>query len=184
MKINRIGKILFIGILMLVVIWVEFALVFKVNITPFDTYYFNGYMEREINNTKISMNIYSVEGIFTIDAKNDLLFYVEDNVNNKNIELVDISIDTNTGKRIYHKSVNKNLDNLKGIGKEFIIEKDESNPKSAKNYLVFDNLNLKPSKYKYINIVLTLKYENKIFSYTQNVMRTVNRDHFRGGPLP
>ena len=52
--------------------------------------------------------------------------------------------------------------------------------------MIFENLNLKPSKYKYIDIILTLKYENMIFSYTQRILRTVKKDLFRTemGPTP
>ena len=172
-------RILLIGVPILVVVWLVFWLVLQVYITPFDTYYFDGYMERKINNTTISTSIWSEERIFTINAKNNLLLYVDDDENNKNIELVEISIVADNGKRIYYKSVNKKLDNLKGIGEEFIIKKDEDHLKSGKNYLIFKELNLKPSKYKYTDIILTLKYENKIFSYTQRIVRTVNKDLFR-----
>ena len=81
-----------------------------------------------------------------------------------------------------NQNINKKLDNLKGIGEEFIIKKDEERPfvkKPGKNYLIFEGLNLKPSKHKYIDIILTLKYENKIFSYTQRIVRTVKKDLFR-----
>ena len=172
-------RILFIGVPISVVVWLVFWLVLQVYITPFDTYYFDGYMERKINNTTISTSIWSEERIFTINAKNNLLLYVDDDENNKNIELVEISIVADNGKRIYYKSVNKKLDNLKGIGEEFIIRKDEDHLKSGKNYLIFKELNLKPSKYKYTDIILTLKYENKIFSYTQRIVRTVKKDLFR-----
>ena len=172
-------RILFIGVPISVVVWLVFWLVLQVYITPFDTYYFDGYMERKINNTTISTSIRSWERIFTINAKNNLLLYVDDDENNKNIELVEISIVADNGKRIYYKSVNKKLDNLKGIGEEFIIKKDEDHLKSGKNYLIFKELNLKPSKYKYTDIILTLKYENKIFSYTQRIVRTVKKDLFR-----
>ena len=177
-------RILFIGVPISVVVWLVFWLVLQVYITPFDTYYFDGYMERKINNTTISTSIWSEERIFTINAKNNLLLYVDDDENNKNIELVEISIVADNGKRIYYKSVNKKLDNLKGIGEEFIIKKDEDHLKSGKNYLIFKELNLKQSKYKYTDIILTLKYENKIFSYTQRIVRTVNKDHLRIGPTP
>ena len=172
-------RILFIGVPISVVVWLVFWLVLQVYITPFDTYYFDGYMERKINNTTISTSIWSEERIFTINAKNNLLLYVDDDENNKNIELVEISIVADNGKRIYFLSVNKKLDNLKGIGEEFIIKKDEDHLKSGKNYLIFKELNLKPSKYKYTDIILTLKYENKIFSYTQRIVRTVKKDLFR-----
>ena len=172
-------RILFIGVPISVVVWLVFWLVLQVYITPFDTYYFDGYMERKINNTTISTSIWSEERIFTINAKNNLLLYVDDDENNKNIELVEISIVADNGKRIYYKSVNKKLDNLKGIGEEFIIKKDEDHLKSGKNYLIFKELNFKPSKHKYIDIILTLKYENKIFSYTQRIVRTVKKDLFR-----
>ena len=172
-------RILFIGVPISVVVWLVFWLVLQVYITPFDTYYFDGYMERKINNTTISTSIWSEERIFTINAKNNLLLYVDDDENNKNIELVEISIVADNGKRIYYKSVNKKLDNLKGIGEEFIIKKDEDHLKSGKNYLIFKELNLKQSKYKYTDIILTLKYENKIFSYTQRIVRTVKKDLFR-----
>ena len=177
-------RILFIGVPILVVVWLMFLIGIQVYITPFYTYYFDGYMERKINNTTISTSIRSWERIFTINAKNNLLLYVDDDENNKNIELVEISIVADNGKRIYYKSVNKKLDNLKGIGEEFIIKKDEDHLKSGKNYLIFKELNLKPSKYKYTDIILTLKYENKIFSYTQRIVRTVNKDHLRIGPTP
>ena len=175
-------RILFIGVPISVVVWLVFWLVLQVYITPFDTYYFDGYMERKINNTTISTSIRSEERIFTINAKNNLLLYVDDDENNKNIELVEISIVADNGKRIYYKNINKKLDNLKGIGEEFIIKKDEERPfvkKPGKNYLIFEGLNLKPSKHKYIDIILTLKYENKIFSYTQRIVRTVKKDLFR-----
>ena len=172
-------RILFIGVPISVVVWLVFWLVLQVYITPFDTYYFDGYMERKINNTTISTSIWSEERIFTINAKNNLLLYVDDDENNKNIELVEISIVADNGKRIYYKNINKKLDNLKGIGEEFIIKKDEDHLKSGKNYLIFKELNLKPSKYKYTDIILTLKYENKIFSYTQRIVRTVKKDLFR-----
>ena len=177
-------RILFIGVPILVVVWLMFLIGIQVYITPFDTYYVDGNMERKINNTTISTSIRSWERIFTINAKNNLLLYVDDDENNKNIELVEISIVADNGKRIYYKSVNKKLDNLKGIGEEFIIKKDEDHLKSGKNYLIFKELNLKPSKYKYTDIILTLKYENKIFSYTQRIVRTVNKDHLRIGPTP
>ena len=186
--INRIIiRILLIGVPILVAVWLIFVIVLRIYITPFDTYYFDGYMKKKINNTTISTSLSSWEGIFTINAKNYLLLYVDDDENNKNIELVDISIIADNGKRLYYKSVNKNLDNLKGIGEEFIIKRDQDRPnieKPGKKYLIFNRLNLKPSKHKYIDIILTLKYENKIFSYTQRIVRTVNKDHFRIGPTP
>ncbi|MBP6102249.1 MAG: hypothetical protein WBP76_06615 [Leptotrichiaceae bacterium] len=175
-------RILFIGVPILVVVWLMFLIGIQVYITPFYTYYFDGNMERKINNTTISTSIRSWERIFTINAKNNLLLYVDDDENNKNIELVEISIVADNGKRIYYKNINKKLDNLKGIGEEFIIKKDEERPfvkKPGKNYLIFEGLNLKPSKHKYIDIILTLKYENKIFSYTQRIVRTVKKDLFR-----
>ena len=172
-------RILFIGVPILVVVWLMFLIGIQVYITPFYTYYFDGNMERKINNTTISTSIRSWERIFTINAKNNLLLYVDDDENNKNIELVEISIVADNGKRIYYKNINKKLDNLKGIGEEFIIKKDEDHLKSGKNYLIFEGLNLKPSKHKYIDIILTLKYENKIFSYTQRIVRTVKKDLFR-----
>ena len=93
-------RILFIGVPISVVVWLVFWLVLQVYITPFDTYYFDGYMERKINNTTISTSIWSEERIFTINAKNNLLLYVDDDENNKNIELVEISIVADNGKRI------------------------------------------------------------------------------------
>ena len=50
-------RILFIGVPISVVVWLVFWLVLQVYITPFDTYYFDGYMERKINNTTISTSI-------------------------------------------------------------------------------------------------------------------------------
>ena len=57
MIIRIMMRILFIGVPILVVVWLMFLIGIQVYITPFYTYYFDGNMERKINNTTIGYSI-------------------------------------------------------------------------------------------------------------------------------
>ena len=164
---KRIGIFLSIFIFITTIIYLFVLLVFKIYFTPLNSYYLSSEYPKELklgNDLKgLSYFLTSYEKyIFTINQEQELLLYVDENIEDKNIKLLNIKIITNNNKVIYNKKYNdKSLSELKNESVESVIrnKNDELGSTSGNTYVLIKK-NFKPSKYTYIDLEFLFEYNN------------------------
>jgi hypothetical protein len=148
---------------LLVIFYCISLLVF--NFIHFDSYYLSTEYSQQLIEKNVHLEYLLIsreEHIFTINTKQTLYLFVDDNAKNENVELLSVKIEDDEKRILFYKSYNKSVNDLKREVERTIYKtRNESVEKKivGKTYILLDR-SLKPSKLKYIDLEFILKVNN------------------------